>query len=173
MADLLDVLSCKRSGSVDRMARGWTLIELLVVIAVIAILAIMCFPPLGGRRVRAKGIHCVNNLKQVGFAFHVWAADHNDQFPMQLSITNAGTLEFIEAGQPVPHYQLLSNQLSTPSILVCPADKKRKSADNFAGAFSNTNLSYFVGLDATATNPAAFHRATAISLMVGRQPGAF
>ena len=46
----------------------------------------------------------------------------------------------------------MSNQLNTPKILVCPADRKRKVATGFGTGFSNANISYFLNA-AARTNP--------------------
>jgi prepilin-type processing-associated H-X9-DG protein len=49
----------------------------------------------------------------------------------------------------------MSNEMSTPHVLICPADK-RVRAGGLGAVFSNTNLSYFVGLDAVETYPSMF-----------------
>lgn len=47
------------------------------------------------------------------------------------------------------YFQVMSNELNTPMNLVCPSDE-RTMATNFT-EFRNSNLSYFVGLDADST----------------------
>ncbi len=130
--------------------RGFTLVELLVVIAIVAVLFAMIFPT-GKNRTAVMRIRCVNNLKQIGFAFHVWENNHGDKFPMSLSETNGGTMEFSSGPNLWRHFRVMSNELTTPNILVCPADSSRMRATNFT-YFNNSNISYFIGLDATETD---------------------
>jgi prepilin-type processing-associated H-X9-DG protein len=135
-------------------ARGLTLIEIFVILAVIAALAALLFPTLIKDKVRAQRINCVSCLKQIGLSTRVWDGDHTGLYPMQVSSTNGGTMEFITGTNAWRHLQVMSNELSTPYILICAAesDRMRTRATNF-DFLSNSNLSYFVGLDANETNP--------------------
>jgi prepilin-type processing-associated H-X9-DG protein len=123
----------------------------LVIIAVLAILAAMLLPALASAKRKAQRINCINNLKHDGLAFRLWEGDNGDKYPMAVSTNKGGTMEFAESGNTFRHFQVMSNELNTPKILVCP-DDNRTAAASFA-KLNNQNVSYFVGLDAEEARP--------------------
>ncbi len=133
-----------------------TLIEVTVVVVVLAILVLVILPTFGRSSTRSSRLGCVNNLKQVGLAFRLWAQDNDNKYPMQVAITNGGAMEPALGGDTISLFQVMSNELNTPKILCCPLDEQRSWATNFTSDFYRTNISYFVNLDATDFNPQAF-----------------
>jgi hypothetical protein len=78
---------------------------------------------LGDAKARAERIQCVNNLKQIGLAFRIWGGDNNDKYPTSLVV--------------------MSNELSTTKILVCPSDASRQPFASLGfGQFQDSMTSY-------------------------------
>ena len=91
-------------------------------------------------------VKCVSAQKQVVLAYFIWAGDHENKFPMAVSVANGGVREMLETSA-VTIYRLMSNELNDPKVLICPEDKLHNPAAGFA-TLGESNLSYFVGLDA-------------------------
>ncbi len=132
-----------------------TLTEVLVVIAVLAVLIALILPALTLAPHRSH-LNCVNNLKEIGLAYRVWAGDNGDKYPMEVSVTNGGTMELVADGKNAwLNYLVMSNILNTPKLLICPADKDHSFVTNFGTNFNNSHISYFVGSDAGEQFPQA------------------
>jgi hypothetical protein len=140
--------------------RAMTRVEVLAVLGALFLLTLTVGPALGGSAARANRISCLNNLRQIGRAFQMWATDHDGENPSRVPRANGGVL-----GHPLSavlwyQFGFLSNQLGSPKILVCPSDSKKKMADNwglsasggfFNVAYRDNAASYALGLHTSAT----------------------
>jgi len=64
----------------------------------------------------------------------------------------------------------MSNELNTPKMLLCPEDKTRRPALSFTTDFSDANISYFIGLDASGLTPQSFLAGDDNLLVSGKRP---
>lgn len=137
-----------------------TLFQLTGIACVVAAMVVLSTGPSGTERKRQR-INCVSNLKQIGVAFRLWEGDHGDAYPCNVS-TNAGGARELCAldndGFDTNAYlylRTMTDELTTPKILVCPQDKNKKVAANFA-SLEPENISYRFrsGTNISESNPA-------------------
>ena len=82
---------------------------------------------------KADAVACCNNMKQLCLSDRVWAIDNGDVSP--------------------PDILSMTNEMSTPKILVCPSDTGRQAAKDWA-SYTSANCSYeYLAPSAPDTEP--------------------
>jgi prepilin-type N-terminal cleavage/methylation domain-containing protein len=132
---------------------GLTLLEVLVVIFILCFLAVLLNPSSHTSGRKAQQISCANNLKEIALAHRIWEVASQHVYPMAISWTNGGAMEQLASGNVAALFEVMSNELSSPKILYCPADTDHFPATNFSSGFSARNISYFIGVNAAEGNP--------------------
>ena len=165
--------------------RGFTRIDLTIVLACVTLISAMGLSVLGDNRERSERVVCVNNLRQIGRAYNMWANDHGGENPFWTHYNNGGA--FYPASSPPPpsgvynipgvgmlpatlrnnawfQFLFINQELRTPAVLVCPSDQTKLRAQEFStdrskGFASSTYMdratSYFVGFHAVNQNPSS------------------
>lgn len=123
--------------------RAFTLIELLVVIAIIGILAGLLLPVLSAAKMKAQGIKCLSNLKQLQLGWIMYNDENNGRIPQNIAddamgYTTSATTSNAQPGQiyatwvlgdaSEPDPGLITHGLIYPyvnsvDVYKCPTDK--------------------------------------------------
>jgi prepilin-type processing-associated H-X9-DG protein len=129
-----------------------TLLEVVVVILFVGfVLIAMLLPALQSAKRKAQRITCVSNLKLDFSGYKIWEGDHNDQFPMAVLTNQDGGFIYTNNDEMFRYFQVASNQLEEIRCLICPADVRHWAND--WSSLRNTNISYFLCVDATEAYP--------------------
>lgn len=122
---------------------GFTLVELLVVIAILGILASLLLPVLATAKNAGKKAACLSNLRQLGFAIHLYANENEGFIPYGPKApaftspasfypsTGAPTsLLSLQNGTPAGLGLLLERYLAgQPKVIFCPGADQALDAD--------------------------------------------
>jgi type II secretory pathway pseudopilin PulG len=135
-----------------RKSRAFTLVEILAIIVCLGLIACALIPALIRAKANQRLAQCVSNLRQTGTAFRLWADDvSQNRYPMRYSFAQGGSLDALTNGEVFRHFQCISNELSSTQALTCPADTRQPAA--IFQSLQNSNISYFVGVDADESDP--------------------
>jgi prepilin-type N-terminal cleavage/methylation domain-containing protein len=164
-----------------RRGTGFTLIELLVVIAVIAILAALLLPALSRAKASAKRAECINNVRQLSLAIHVYAGEYGDTLPAAANVT----FDALEANHFFIFYKRLIKgyvglngaSSSADKVFACPADTfyydwpslAYQSVGMHAQPISDYSSYGFLGSGLTNPVPPPFLNQTSYGGIAGRK----
>jgi len=109
---------------------------------------------------RVDAIQCENHMKMIGLALRVWAGDNQDAFPFNVNSKNGGSREKCKPDadgydkNSALHFQVMSNELVSTEVLVCPSDKRKLPALNFSHLEpANVTYQLRVGKNVNDKNP--------------------
>ncbi|MHC4201270.1 MAG: type II secretion system protein [Planctomycetota bacterium] len=137
-------------------ARGLTLIEVVILVLIVGVALAVVLPMMAESRRRARFGRCSSNLKQIGYALHLYSSDYNEQFPRLVGPSGADAMASL--GRLYPEY------ISDGHVFGCRGCIEAKpitaadlpaGAKSAAGVFTKANCDYGYDPDHTAAHNAS------------------
>ena len=156
---------------------GFTLIELLVVIAIIAILAAILLPVLARARLKAEGVYCMNNEKQLLAAWLLYADDNSDHLVPNVGYEQPAYAEYTvnatwaygnvsslpdETNSLYLVNSLLGSYTKSSTVYRCPADPGHPTGTYRVRSVSMNSYMNGTGGNVLSNNFALYHRTSEI-----------
>ena len=142
---------------------GFTLIELLVVIAVIAVLAALLFPVFAQARGKGRQAVCLSNMRQVGLALNMYAADNDERFPVTLlSLPGGGVSSPVNVGWAGQVYHYAKDA----RVFRCPSDTTTDMQFGGAAAPTLNAVSYALNSNMAGSSALSCLSAPAVTVML-------
>jgi len=109
---------------------------------------------------RGQSMWCINYMMQMEKALRLWAMDHGDRYPFNVSTNEGGTRELCARDadgfdrNSFLHFLVLSNELNTPFVLVCPIDTSKRVAADWSN-LGPANVTYLINSSVDSTSSQA------------------
>jgi prepilin-type N-terminal cleavage/methylation domain-containing protein/prepilin-type processing-associated H-X9-DG protein len=138
---------CQKMG--HHWGRAFTLIELLAVIAIIVVLSALLFPAIGSFKEKGNAVNCVGNLRQIGIAINLYAADHDQRLPgpCYFGVTYDSLVPFLE-----PYTK------SSTKIWDCPSHPDLRSVGFTGYVQGNNSTRWYFGYSGTIPTNSPMNR---------------
>lgn len=162
---------------------AFTLIELLVVIAIIAILAAILLPVLAKAKLKADGIYCMNNERQMLVSWLLYANDSNDRLVPNVGFAQPAYAEYTtnstwvygnvsslpqETNTAYLFNSLLGSYTQNIGTYHCPADPGNPVGTHRVRSVSMNNYMNGDGQDILSNSFALYHRLSDIKYPADR-----
>ena len=132
---------------------GFRKTDLLVGVGALVLVGLVLITSKDKRNYGAERVNCIGNLKQIDLALKMWTEEHGGKLPTQVPEAQSGALESALSANVTATFLTMTNELSSPKLLLCPSDQGRYPRPALWESVTDDKISYFLAMDASYGNP--------------------